>query len=216
MSDALKDLNKVIEISPNDKVAIADKDCLSALKMGSVSKEGVQSVDKTMYEKANVILTKLISYEKNEHLAKITHDSSIVHHHSQVIPSAHRTKLDKLRAIRRRKEQDRRAFIETQGGNFKKNDLRFRVQQKEDEEDYYEDEMSDVNESVIDRLEQDRHRDPDETEQEEEYNEEDTNYYKENIFNKEDFYLYRAVTFFYLGEYDKAISDFESSSGFMH
>jgi len=41
MSDALKDLNKVIEISPNDKVAIADKDCLSALKMGSVSKEGV-------------------------------------------------------------------------------------------------------------------------------------------------------------------------------
>lgn len=35
MVDALKDLNKVIEISPTDKVAIADKDCLQALKMGS-------------------------------------------------------------------------------------------------------------------------------------------------------------------------------------
>lgn len=39
----------------------------------------------------------------------------------------------------------------------------------------------------------------------EEYNEEETNYYKENIFNKEDFYLYRAVMYFYSGEYDKAI-----------
>lgn len=32
MNDALKDLIKVIEISPNDKVAIADKECLAALK----------------------------------------------------------------------------------------------------------------------------------------------------------------------------------------
>ena len=33
----------------------------------------------------------------------------------------------------------------------------------------------------------------------EEEKDEDTNYYKENIFNKEDYYLYRAVMFFYSG-----------------
>ena len=36
-------------------------------------------------------------------------------------------------------------------------------------------------------------------------------YYKENIFGQEDFYLYRGVMNFYLGEYEKAISDFEHS-----
>lgn len=45
--------------------------------------------------------------------------------------------------------------------------------------------------------------------EEEELKEEDTNYYKENIFNKEDYYLYRAVMFFYAGEYEKSIVDFE-------
>jgi len=44
---------------------------------------------------------------------------------------------------------------------------------------------------------------------EEEKREEDTNYYKENIFNKEDYYLYRAVMYFYAGDYDKSIGDFE-------
>ena len=38
MNDALKDLNKVIEISPNDKVALADKECLNALKNASTGK----------------------------------------------------------------------------------------------------------------------------------------------------------------------------------
>jgi len=37
MNDALKDLNKVIESSPNDKVAIADKECLTALKQAATS-----------------------------------------------------------------------------------------------------------------------------------------------------------------------------------
>ena len=36
MQETLKDLNKVIEMSPNDKVAIADKECLTALKLASV------------------------------------------------------------------------------------------------------------------------------------------------------------------------------------
>jgi hypothetical protein len=43
MSEALRDLNKVIEMSPNDKVAIADKDCLAALKLATVGFSG-QSV----------------------------------------------------------------------------------------------------------------------------------------------------------------------------
>lgn len=80
MNDALKDLNKVIEISPNDKVAIADKECLGALKVAA-ARDLANPVpqDKAIYEKSAVTLTKLISYEKNEHLAKICHDSSIMH-----------------------------------------------------------------------------------------------------------------------------------------
>ena len=34
---------------------------------------------------------------------------------------------------------------------------------------------------------------------------EEANYYKENIFNKEDYYLYRGVMQIYAGEYDKAL-----------
>jgi tetratricopeptide (TPR) repeat protein len=49
-----------------------------------------------------------------------------------------------------------------------------------------------------------------------EIEEEDMNYYKENIFNKEDYYLYRAVMYFYAGDYEKALADFEASSAIMH
>ena len=35
MGEALKDLTKVIEVSPNDKVAVADRDCLVALKIAA-------------------------------------------------------------------------------------------------------------------------------------------------------------------------------------
>lgn len=52
--------------------------------------------------------------------------------------------------------------------------------------------------------------------EEEEHPEEETNYYKENIFNKEDYHLYRAVMFFYSGEFEKAILDFDQSSFIMH
>ena len=38
---------------------------------------------------------------------------------------------------------------------------------------------------------------------------EDANYYKENIFNKEDYYLYRGIMQIYAGEYEKAIGDFD-------
>ena len=41
---------------------------------------------------------------------------------------------------------------------------------------------------------------------------EEANYYKENIFNKEDYYLYRGVMAIYAGDYEKAISDFDQSS----
>ena len=39
MGEALKDLNKVIEIASSDKVAMADRECLYALKQAS-NKEG--------------------------------------------------------------------------------------------------------------------------------------------------------------------------------
>lgn len=124
MAEALKDLNKVIETAQADKVAMADRECLNALKQAS-NKEGSQlPLDKTVYEKATVALTKLINYEQNEHLSKITHESSIIHHHSQLIPSAHRTKTDKIRVSRRRKEQDRLV----KEGKMKRNDLRYRVE----------------------------------------------------------------------------------------
>jgi hypothetical protein len=118
MNEALKDLNRVIEISPNDKVAIADRECLNALKLGSTTTE------KSVFEKCALSLNKLISYEKNEHLAKINHDSSIMHCHSQIIPSAHRTKSDKIKAIKRRRDQDREI---KQNESIQKQDLRFRV-----------------------------------------------------------------------------------------
>jgi tetratricopeptide (TPR) repeat protein len=39
MTEALRDLNKVIEIASTDKVALADRECLNALKLASC-KEG--------------------------------------------------------------------------------------------------------------------------------------------------------------------------------
>ena len=85
-------------------------------------------------------------------MAKLIHESSILHQHSQVIPSAHRTKIDKIRAIRRRKEQDRVQRDNPDGG--RKNDLRFRVQQNNedtDEVDEFED-ISELDDREIERL----------------------------------------------------------------
>jgi len=57
-----------------------------------------------------------------------------------MIPSAHRTKTDKIRAIRRRKEQDRHV----KEGKVKKNDLRFRVHQQDNEEEEEYEDLSDL------------------------------------------------------------------------
>ena len=66
-----------------------------------------------------------------------------------MIPSAQRTKTDKIRAIRRRKEQDRLV----RENRVKKNDLRFRVHQGEaqDEVDEFED-ISDLDPDEILKL----------------------------------------------------------------
>lgn len=85
MEEALDDLNKVIEISHTDKVAIQDRECLNSLKSCSVTLEEANELntkDKSLFVKAAQGLTKLISYEKNENLAKMTHESSIQHQHS--------------------------------------------------------------------------------------------------------------------------------------
>ena len=222
MQDALDDLNKVIEVSHSDKVAIQDRECLNALKSCSIFDEE-QKNEKQTFLKCAQALTKLISYEKNENLAKITHESSIQYQHSQIIPSAHRTKMDKIRAIRRRKEQDRVQRENPEGG--RKNDLRFRVQQNEEdgedgEGDEYED-ISELDDREIEKLNRKLARnESDELDQgssdEDQEGDNDANYYKENIFNKEDFYLYRSVLFIYGQEYSKAIQDLEQCSSIMH
>ncbi len=63
MGEALKDLNKVIDISSADKVALADRECLNALKASSGKESQNFPHEKSVYEKAAVALTKLISYE---------------------------------------------------------------------------------------------------------------------------------------------------------
>jgi hypothetical protein len=130
--------------------------------------------------------------------------------------------MDKIRAIRRRKEQDRVQRDNPDAG--RKNDLRFRVQQNEDEGeeaegDEYED-ISELDDREIEKLNRKLARnESDELDQgssDEEEGDGEANYYKENIFNKEDFYLYRAILFLYGEEYSKAIQDLEQCSAIMH
>lgn len=68
-----------------------------------------------------------------------------------MIPSASRTKTDKIRAARRRKEQER--LVKEKKEKF--NDLRFRVQHEDgnipEEEDYDED-VSDLDSEEINKL----------------------------------------------------------------
>jgi len=129
MTEALDDLNKVLEISANDKVASQDRECLNALMNCSLKgQEEGDEHSKAVFMQAVSAINKLIGQEKNDKIAKLVHESSILHQHSQVIPSANRTKMDKIRAIRRRKEQDRENK-ECGGNGPRKNDLRFRVQQ---------------------------------------------------------------------------------------
>jgi TolA-binding protein len=133
--------------------------------------------------------------------------------------------MDKIRAIKRRKEQDIQNK-QAGGSGPRKNDLRFRVQQQngEDENDEDVDEFEDISElddKEIERLNRKLERnDSDELahdeSSEESEDEGEANYYKENIFNKEDFYLYRAVLNIYAQEYGKAITDFETCSNIMH
>lgn len=77
-------MNKVIEISKNDKVAIQDRECLNALMTCSVKEpeDHSQAQEPQLFLKSAQTVTKLISYEKNENLARIVHESSIQHQHS--------------------------------------------------------------------------------------------------------------------------------------
>lgn len=198
---------------------------MSALEQCSlVNKPDDTLLEKQVFVKACQSITKLLSYEKNENLVKLVHESSIAHQHSQIIPSANRTKMDKIRAIKRRKEQD---IQNKQAGGHgpRKNDLRFRVQQQNDEgEDEEVDEFEDISElddKEIEKLNKKLERnDSDELDQDDTSEDSDdngeANYYKENIFNKEDISLYRGILYIYAGEYSKAIADLESCSKIMH
>ena len=70
-----------------------------------------------------------------------------------MIPSASRTKTDKIRAVRRRKEHDR--LVKERKEKF--NDLRFRVQHEggengPNEEEEYEEDISDLDSEEINKL----------------------------------------------------------------
>ena len=235
MQEALEDLHRVKELSPNDKVAIQDRECLNSLvscslltQPGDEQPDPSKSVvDRSTFQKAAQNLSKLISYENNENMSRLIHESSIAHQHSMIIPSANRTKMDKIRAIKRRKEQDVQNK-EMQGQGPRKNDLRFRLAQQNAENgeeeasvDEFED-ISELDDHEIEKLNRKLERnESDELNQEassddEEEEEGEANYYKENIFNKEDFYLYRAVLNIYGQDYSKAVSDLESCSQIMH
>jgi hypothetical protein len=54
MEEALEDLNRVIELSSNDKVAIQDRECLNSLATCSlVGKEEGTTVDRSTFQKAS-------------------------------------------------------------------------------------------------------------------------------------------------------------------
>ena len=113
--------------------------------------------------------------------------------------------------------------------NPRKNDLRFRVQHHQDPNGHEEEEADDyeevsdlMDEKELEKLnrelaqasndilvEETESENPEKKANAEEDDEDGANYYKENIFNKEDYYLYRAVMYFYSGDFDKAINDLE-------
>ena len=54
MSEALQDLNKVIEISQNDKVAIQDRECLNSLCACSLLEKDKETIiEKSMFNKSS-------------------------------------------------------------------------------------------------------------------------------------------------------------------
>lgn len=180
VKEALADLNKVVELSPNDKVARNDRDCLKCLSMCTGT-----DVDTSAIEKSAIALTQLINNEKIVYFQKQLLHSSILHHHSQIIPSANRTKVDKIRTIKKMREKRR----------VKSHELDDESMDDEYDLDIEIEDIGEIDEQAVT---------------------DESNYYKENIFNKEDYYLYRAVMYFYTEEYDKAISDYRQTSKIMH
>lgn len=108
-------------------------------------------------------------------------------------------------------------------GREKRNDLRFRVQQQQDEqEDEFED-ISDLDPEELAKLTKQLEAGSNATQGADISDDaldakeaDDANYYKENIFNKEDYYLYRGIMQIYSCDYDKALADLEQTSGIMH
>jgi hypothetical protein len=107
-------------------------------------------------------------------------------------------------------------------GSIRKNDLRFRVANQDDEMDEEYENLSEIDDKELEMINRRKELEDASNITEaakldnEDDKEEETNYYKENIFNKEDYYLYRAVMFFYAGEYEKSIQDLEQCSTIMH
>ena len=117
---ALKDLNIVVERCPQDKIAVVDRDCLNALKqaiqasqsnqneIGTSSPRSPQSkqgFDSSNFEKAVITYTKLIntSYDIENN---INTSVSAIRSHQQIIPNVKRIKIEKVRALRRKRVKE--------------------------------------------------------------------------------------------------------------
>jgi hypothetical protein len=96
MAQGMLDLNKVIELSPHDKIALTDRECLSAIRLGSLAKIG----DISIFQKAIVKLTKLISCDKNTKLCQFPTNTKAYQAHNQIIPrlKEHRCRSEKNEA----------------------------------------------------------------------------------------------------------------------
>ncbi|CDW75599.1 tpr domain containing protein [Stylonychia lemnae] len=192
LDQALKDLNLVVERSPQDKIAYVDRECLSALQIAIQAAQSNQappqalpspiaksSYDVSAFEKGIVSFTKLLNTHYDiEYNTQTTTSANRMH--QQIIPNVKRIKIEKMRALRRKRAKD--AQINNSMKRTKKIKQRFLLEDASDHQ-------LQMQASQIEPF----------------------SYYKENIFGQEDFYLYRGVMHFYTGDYQKAINDFEQS-----
>jgi hypothetical protein len=119
MDQALKDLNIVVERSPQDKIAYVDRECLFALKQAIIASQqqqndligtsnsphSKQGFDASPFEKAVITYTKLLNTQYDIE-SNITSSISAIRQHQQIIPNVKRIKIEKVRALRRKRLKD--------------------------------------------------------------------------------------------------------------
>ena len=77
VKDALTDLKKVVELSPNDKIAALDKEMI-ALLCDSLGSE----TEREKFEAGLKGVQKILNFEKNEKYREQLHSSSLRYRHA--------------------------------------------------------------------------------------------------------------------------------------